>query len=126
MLPRGERQIFRQTDRQTPEVTEEGPVVRNVLHHEQRRLRVATGGGGGGGEFLDRQTNRGDRRKRRHHCRSEIGEEFTLSLDFLSSQMVTMVALTFAVSSDSLQPKHFFAHFVPEWCDERSKTNDRI
>ena len=31
------------------EVTEEGPVVQNVLHHEQQRLRVATGGGGGGG-----------------------------------------------------------------------------
>ena len=27
------------------EVTEEGPVVRNVLNLEQRRLRVATGGG---------------------------------------------------------------------------------
>ena len=40
----------RQTDRQT-EVTEEGPVVRNVLHHEQRRLRVATGGGGGRDKF---------------------------------------------------------------------------
>ena len=45
----------RQTDRQTfrttgpssvTEVTEEGPVVRNVLHHKQRRLRFATGGGG--------------------------------------------------------------------------------
>ena len=33
------------------EVTEEGPVVRNVLHHEQRRLRVATGGGGGETNF---------------------------------------------------------------------------
>ena len=28
------------------ELTGEGPVVRNVLHHEQRRLRVATATGG--------------------------------------------------------------------------------
>ena len=46
------------------EVTEEGPVVQNVLHQEQRRLRVATGWGGGGRQifklfflcFLPRQT----------------------------------------------------------------------
>ena len=50
VLPRGERQIFRQTERQR-EVTEEGPVVRNVFH-EQRRLCVATGGGGGEREIF--------------------------------------------------------------------------
>ena len=53
------RQTDRQTDRQLTEVTEEGPVVQNVLHHEQRRLRVATGGGGGERERqIFRQTDR--------------------------------------------------------------------
>ena len=93
-----ERERDRQTDRQTgrqlkKEVTEEGPVVRNVFNHEQRRLRVATGGGGGGDNFLDRQTDRQT-------------ETETDGSD------VTIVALKLAMSLHFPLPNLKFARFV--------------
>ena len=75
-----------------------------ILCVRYARCERERGGGGGGGR--DR-----DRRKWRHHCRAEIGDEFTLSLaknshlllpshfSFLPSQMVTIVVLKFAMSS---------------------------
>ena len=80
------------------------------VHSVKERER---GGGGREGERERKRETERQRDRSDHHCCAEIGDEFTLSLaknscfSFLKSQMVTFVALNFAISSHFPLPKEF-------------------